>query len=176
MLTDYRDFVLLKASPSRSIPESHFHLTHACLGLTTEYLELILSTSRENTEEELGDFLWYLILTAHALEFNIDNLPLEVPPKERKSLTIKTLGDMLENFISLCKKEIIYGNPQQGVLITCFFGLWREFLFHLQSCEFPLDLCLVQNKEKLNKRYQATFSQEEAAERKDKQWLSVLLN
>jgi NTP pyrophosphatase (non-canonical NTP hydrolase) len=169
MLSDYRDFVLLKASPARSIPEAHFHLTHGCLGLTTEYLELILSTCRENTEEELGDFLWYLILTAHALGYNIDNLPTEVPTTERKGMTIKTLGEMLENFISLAKKEIIYGNPQQGVIITCFYGLWREFLFHLRACEFPLDLCLVQNKDKLNKRYQDSFSQEEAAERKDKQ-------
>jgi hypothetical protein len=129
----------------------------------------VLASSRENTEEELGDFLWYLILTAHSLDYNIDNLPLDVPPVERGSLTIRRLGDMLENFVSIAKKHVIYNNPQGGVIITAFYGLWREFLFHLQSCEYPLDLCLAQNVEKLNKRYKDTFSQEEAAERKDKQ-------
>lgn len=168
MFNDYKLFVLTKASPSRELPEDHFHLLHACLGLSTEYLELCLSSSRTNTEEELGDFLWYMVLAAHALDQDLTTLPVELPPKERGSLTIKRLGEMLEAFVSIVKKHIVYGNDQSKILPKTYYGLWVEFMYHLQSCNYPLELCIAMNMDKLNKRYKNTFSQEEAEARKDK--------
>ena len=168
-LEEYQQFVLSKAAPPRNIALTDFNLIHSCFGLGTEYLELIMSSTRENTDEELGDFLWYLMLSAHAIEYDIYSLPQSMPLKDSKPLTIKQLGDRLENFLSVCKKQIIYGNPQDAVMHKAFYELWVEYIFHLQSCNFPLQLCISANINKLNERYQASFSQEEAAARKDKQ-------
>lgn len=169
MLSEYQLFVLSKASPPRHLPIDSFHLIHSCLGLTTEYLELVLSHSRENTEEELGDFFWYMMLTAHSLNYHLDNLPLELPVKDRPNLTLRNLGNMLENFVSIAKKHVIYGNDQTSVLSKAFYGLWLDFVYHMQSCNYSLELAISENVAKLNQRYSTTFSPEEAAARKDKE-------
>jgi hypothetical protein len=169
MLFDYKLFVLTKASPSRDLDESVFHLSHACFGLATEYLELIISSDRANTEEELGDFCWYMLLAGHAVDYDLSTLPLELPSKERPTLTIRRMCEMLETFISLAKKHIIYGNDQTGLLKQAYYGLWISFIYHLQACDYPLELCIKENMDKLNQRYKDTFTQEEAAERRDKQ-------
>ena len=169
MLYDYKLFVLTKAAPPREIPEEHFHLNPAALGIAAEYLELILSFERHNTEEELGDLLWFLILAGNAIDYPIGQLPTERPIREQPNLSIRNLGMMVETFISLAKKHICYDLEQTALLYKAYGGLWEAFIFHLQACNFPLDICVATNQDKLNKRYQATFSQEEAAERKDKQ-------
>lgn len=168
-LEEYQQFVLSKAAPPRDLPASYFHLVHVSFGLGTEYLELIMSSTRENTDEELGDFLWYLMLTTYAINYDIATLPRSMPLKDSKPLTIKQLADRLENFLSVCKKQVIYNNPQDAVMHKAFYELWVEYIFHLQSCNFPLQLCISANINKLNERFQSSFSQEEAAARKDKQ-------
>ena len=167
-LDDYQQFVLSKAAPSRTLDSKYFNLIHACFGLGTEYLELIMSSTRENTDEELGDFLWYLMLTAKAVNYDVQTLPDALPPREARPLTIRQLGDMLENFLSICKKQIIYNNPQDALIHKAFYGLWIQYIYHLQSCNFPLALAISTNMEKLNCRYEFAFTQKEAAERKDK--------
>jgi hypothetical protein len=168
MLYEYKLFVLKKAAPPREIPEEHFNLNHAALGIATEYLELVLSFERHNTEEELGDLLWFLILAGHSLNYPIGQLPTALPIKEQPDLSIRNLGRMVETFVSLTKKHICYNNDQTELLYKAYRGLWDSYIFHLQACNFPFDICVATNQDKLNKRYQATFSQEEAAERKDK--------
>jgi NTP pyrophosphatase (non-canonical NTP hydrolase) len=168
MLYDYALFVQLKAAPARPIPQEYFNLVHAALGIATEYLELVLSFERHNTEEELGDLLWFLTLAADAIQVPFDRLPTELPIKEQPNLSIRNLGAMVETFVSLVKKEVCYNLDQSQIFTKAFLGLWEAFIYHLQACNFPLSVCISTNQDKLNKRYQATFSQEEAAERKDK--------
>lgn len=168
MLYDYKLFVLKKAAPPRDILEEHFNLNHAALGIATEYMELILSFERHNTEEELGDLLFFLVLAGHSVNYPIGELPTELPIREQPNLSIRNLGGMVETFVSLVKKHIYYDNDQSELLVKAYRGLWDSFIFHLQACNFPFDICVATNQAKLNQRYQDTFSQEEAAERKDK--------
>lgn len=169
MLYEYALFVQLKAAPARPIPHKYFNLVHATLGIASEYLELVLSFERKNTEEELGDLLWFLALAADALQIPFDLLPTELPIKEQPNLSIRNLGMMVETFVSLTKKEVCYNLDQAQIFNKAYLGLWEAFIYHLQACNFPLAICISTNQDKLNKRYAAAFSQKEAAERKDKQ-------
>ncbi len=168
LLPDYQQYVSLKAAPPKPISIDHHDLVHSALGLASEYLELVLSHDRHNSEEELGDLSWYLMLIANTVQYPLDDLPISVPPKDRPTLTIRTLGEMVETFVSLVKKHVIYGNDQLDLLHKSFHGLWMAFLYHLQACNYPLDLCIRDNQRKLNERYASSFTPEEAAERKDK--------
>lgn len=168
MLKDYQKFVLSKAAPEAEFSIPDFHLMHGCLGLSTEFLELSLSSTSENTQEELGDLCFYLIFVANWIEFPLDNLPLLVTKKELPAISLKQLAGALEDFISSAKKHLIYRNRQDQNLRICFYKLWIAFLAHCTMCEYPIDLCIVENQAKLAKRYKDSFSQEEAEQRKDK--------
>lgn len=168
-LYSYRLFVLSKAAPAYVIASPrHFDLVHAALGLATEFLELELSTTKENTHEELNDLGWYMQLTAHALNIVSGALPLEAK-RETTELTVLTLRRTLEEFLSCVKKVIIYQNEEAALkLPPLFMKMWNAYIVHLASCNYTLELAVAENQDKLNKRYAAKFTKEESALRKDK--------
>lgn len=168
-LYNYRLFVLNKAAPAYPIiSPRHFDLVHATIGLATEFLELELSTTMENTHEELNDLGWYMQLTAHALNIVSGALPLEAK-RGTTELTILTLRRTLEEFLSCVKKVIIYQNEEAALkLAPLFMKMWDAYLLHLDSCNYNLELAIAENEDKLNKRYAAKFTKEESALRKDK--------
>lgn len=166
MFKDYQQFVLSKAAPPRSISERDFQLLHSALGLATEFMELDTSKDHEEVREELGDLAWYMMLTAHAVGFPIDNLPdITTTPKHPWD----EMSSKLETFISLVKKHCIYGSNKAQELPVAFHALWRAFLGLLQDHLIQLDELIVENQAKLNKRYAAAFSTQESEDRKDKQ-------
>ena len=169
-LIQYQNFVLSKEAPPPSLTATQVRLVHGALGLATETLELSQSHDRTNTIEELEDILWYLMLNASVLEINLHNLELELPfdPKQN-SLPYNDLEAKVEEYLSLCKKLLIYGQEVHLQVGEAFKELWKAFLIHISACNISLPILIEGNTAKLSKRYASSFSQEESALRKDKQ-------
>lgn len=166
MFKDYQQFVLSKAAPPRPINERDFQLLHAALGLSTEFLEYDIAHNREDILEEVGDLVWYMMLTAHAVEFPVTNLPDSVEPRNHPLLDLST---DIERFVSLIKKHCIYGADKTKELPLVFYSMWRSFVAFCQDEEIELDVLIAENQDKLNKRYAAAFTTQESEDRKDKQ-------
>jgi NTP pyrophosphatase (non-canonical NTP hydrolase) len=169
LLSTYQEFVLHKAAPPSPIHESYWDMLHAALGLATEVMELSLSTTRDNTEEELGDTCWYLMLAAHSINIDVNFLPVTVDPRKRMwTLSLQGLTRCTETYLSLIKKEVFYKSSQLANLRVAYNELWEAFLYHCIACNYPLELCIAENTAKLNQRYADKFSTQESDERKDK--------
>jgi hypothetical protein len=166
MFKDYQQFVLSKAAPPRPINERDFQLLHAALGLSTEFLELDVAGNSTELQEELGDLAWYMMLTAHAVDFPVTNLPdMTTTPKHPWD----EMSTKLETFVSLVKKHCIYGSNKTQELPVAFHAMWRAFLGLLEDHQIQLDVLIAENQDKLNKRYAAAFTTQESEDRKDKQ-------
>lgn len=163
-LIEYQLFVLNKAAPYRQQTQYDWDLLHAALGLSTEYLELVAYTSEENLKEELGDFLWYLMLAAHAIKYDITQLPL-VPSTHGTTIDIYI---ELEVFVSLVKKQCIYGKEKNAELTSAFNALWFSFLATLDISSLYVQTLIHANRIKLDQRYADKFTAEESEARKDK--------
>jgi len=168
-MNEYRTFVLHKAAPAYPITNTVlFNLLHGALGLATEFLELELSTTSENTHEELNDLGWYLQLSAHSINIVPEALPVTAK-RETTELTLNVLRRTLEEYVSCVKKVAIYQNIDAELLLVANFqALWKAYLLHLTSCNYTLELAIAENMDKLNKRYKAKFTKEESSLRKDK--------
>lgn len=166
MFKDYQQFVLSKAAPPRPVSDKDFQLLHAALGLATEFLELDVAGNGTERQEELGDLAWYMMLTAHAVEFPVTNLPDKTTTPKRPW---DEMSSKLETFVSLVKKHCIYDSNKAEELPVAFYAMWRAFLGLLAEHQIQLDELIVQNQAKLNKRYAAAFSTQESEDRKDKQ-------
>lgn len=166
MFKSYQRFVLSKAAgPHQLKSEGDFHLLHAALGLATEFLELNIAIDPENTKEEVGDLCWYMMLAAKAIDFPVDNLPDSVPSSKQP---MRDLAESTEAFLSLVKKQCIYGSPKAEELKVSFFVMWRAYLALVQDFEFAIDEIIAENQDKLNKRYATSFTTQESEDRKDK--------
>jgi len=171
-LPDYTNtLVLIKEAPPSAILDVQLQrLNHVQMGLATETLELILARDRSNALEELGDLLWYLALGADVLEVPQTELETEVRfDAHTNHLTLDELSYYVEQFISQCKKQLIYGTDQIVNIKTTYYYVWRAFLHHCSACNVTLEYLIEQNTAKLNKRYSSSFSQEESESRPDKQ-------
>ncbi len=163
-LAPYQEFVLQKAAPAYHIGDHHFHLLHAALGLSTELLELMQSTTRTNTIEELGDMYWYLSFASH--HCGIYEIPIITGKLNTNILTERVLIEEVEVWVSLVKKLVIYTKPQ--VLQEPLLLVWNAFQNHLSACHIELEELEALNIAKLRIRYSTTFSPEESEARKDK--------
>lgn len=167
MITTYRDFVLSKEAPFYEIKaRKSFRLIHCGLGLTTELLELIQSRNRDNTIEESGDLLWYLILTSDVLSILPESLPLYYEPKIENEITIDRLIKETEAFVSLIKKDVIYTKSKK--LENQFNLMWLAYLRHVKNCNLTVEYLIKMNMDKLGLRYEKAFTPEESETRKDK--------
>lgn len=170
MLNEYSKFVDRKAAPPRELSVLDFHLLHCALGLATEILELSLSNTRENTEEEIQDLCWYGMLTA-----NTCGLPPRELPTSRKfdthssRLPLRDLQAATEELVSQIKKHVIYNKPRTITIYECFKAFWDALLLYIDACGYSLELAIVANRTKLDERYKDGFTSEESETRKDKQ-------
>lgn len=163
-LIEYQLFVLNKAAPYREVTQYDWDLLHAALGLSTEYLELVAYTSEENLKEELGDFLWYLMLAAHAIKYDVTQLPIVLS----RDVTTIDMYIELEMFVSLVKKQCIYGKEKNAELTAAFTSLWFSFMANLNISVISLTDLIHANRMKLDIRYSDKFTAEESESRKDK--------
>lgn len=173
-LSTYTEFVLSKAAPPRTeLTEKNAQLAHVALGLSTEMLELSLSTSAHNTLEEMGDLLWYIVLGRATLNipellFNDNQCDLSVTQiKKENILPLKNLTIEIEDLVSSIKKQVIYNKPQANLPAKLMI-VWFCFTRYMLACNLTLDEIISHNEAKLNKRYAASFTPEESEQRKDK--------
>lgn len=170
MLEDYSKFVLQKAAKDHALYAREFDLLHCALGLATETLELQQSTTAENTEEELGDLLWYLTFTAATLNLSFAQMEMThndtVFNAKSNTLPQKNMAAEVEEFVSTIKKKVIY--QQEVDLAFPFMVLWHSFAMYCSACNITLHQLVNSNKEKLEKRYKEKFTTEESASRNDK--------
>lgn len=169
MLTEYAEFVLIKAAPPRELTPGEAALVHAALGLSTEILELNLSVSSENTQEEIQDLLWYSIYTATCLNIDISHLPKRLTFDRHSSrLPLRDLQASVEMLVSAIKKHVIYRKERHSELQTLFHFVWNSLLVYIDACNYSLELAIHENRKKLDTRYAAAFTSEESEVRKDK--------
>ena len=170
MLETHQQMVLSKAAQPYDMTHLEFNLLHAALGLATEVLELQQSTTRENTEEELGDLLWYLNYTASLLFITVEGMEQEFEAacmdKHANFLPQKELAAKIEGLVSNIKKSIIY--QQMMLLEESFVATCIALCYHCKACDFSLGQLITSNTAKLEKRYKKTFTTEESASRNDK--------
>ena len=170
MLPEYQQFVLSKEAPPATIPAHNSRLLHVALGIATELLELDLSTTRDNTLEELGDFLWYLTLGSDVLNVPLVDLPLKMDISPHSNhLSLVLLKEDAELFVSLVKKQVIYGSPVMEEILACYLSLWSSFVYHAAFCSTDIGYLVSTNQAKLEARYKASFTTQESEERRDKQ-------
>ncbi len=167
----YRTFVLKKAAAPHIVNNIEFELLHCALGLATEILELQQSTTSENTEEELGDLLWYLTYTSKVLNITIEGMEQEFEVTKIDShanfLPQNVLAANIETFVSKVKKKVIY--RQEINIETNFVDMWMTFCYYCKICNLTLEGLIDSNIDKLNKRYEGSFTKEESISRNDKE-------
>ncbi len=178
MLYEHQKMVLHKAAQPYDFTPLEFNLLHAALGLAAEVLELQQSSTRENTQEELGDLLWYLNYTASLLDITTEGMEQEFVAaeldrstmryhiKHSNSLPQKVLAAKVEEMVSDIKKRVIY--QQDKNLEKSFVALWISFCYHCKACHFSLEQLITSNTKKLEERYKKSFTTEESASRNDK--------
>jgi NTP pyrophosphatase (non-canonical NTP hydrolase) len=160
-LLTYQDFVLGKAAPYRQLTQLEWDMLHGALGLVTEYLEIQIAKTTVNLSEEIGDFLWYLMLSAYSIDLRVTEL-------HRDYVVALSMDHYLEEYVSLVKKHCIYGKEKQIELQTAFNQLWCCFMNRIDFKGLDINVLIQENMDKLNKRYTTSFTPEESEIRKDK--------
>lgn len=168
MFESYQQFVLQKEAPPPKLSPTSIRLVHVALGIATETMELSLSNTRTNTEEELGDLCWYFFLAFDVLYIDLTSLPTEgTYDIHQNELPNRVFERQVENFVSCCKKALIY---QQDILVEEeLLATWVAFLSLVRACNLSLEYLLASNQEKLEKRYKEKFTKEESIQRNDKE-------
>jgi NTP pyrophosphatase (non-canonical NTP hydrolase) len=169
MLREYSEFVTRKAAPPRELSTQDFNLNHCALGLATEILELTLSNTRGNTEEEIQDLCWYGMLTANTLRLLPGNLPVRKKFDLHSShLPLRDLQIATEDLVSQIKKHVVYAKPRLEIINLSFITFWDALLVYIDACGYSLELAIIANRTKLDERYKDGFTSEESELRKDK--------
>ncbi len=163
-------------------------LNHACLGMITEYFELLGTTTVEHAEEEIGDFFWYVALAATAMD-----LPLQTVMGTNDINTFQ-VGDALEKgneprhgfelalgrFTTMVKRLAIYEKPlTEEMKRGAFFDLRIMSVKMAVICDqrgVALRTALRLNIEKLRKRFPDKYSDEAAEARADKGGLDATVS
>ena len=109
-MTDYTTLAMRTMKPMGS---DALDFAHAALGMVDESYELILSTSEENTLEELGDLLWFVALAGQATMCHPFPAEQGLHDDDRGDGTILTMVEWLHEHASLlagrAKKWMVSG-------------------------------------------------------------------
>ena len=139
---------------------------HAAIGMVGEVRELRDSTGRENTIEELGDFVFYLQAYVNTLQdacFHYE-APSVVPP------SIEQLDIAAHTLLDLAKKEVIYckafDESKVSQIVDALWQLVASYTWGKLACNM-IDV-VVANRDKLEKRYPSGYSNAAAQARADK--------
>lgn len=139
---------------------------HAAIGMVGEVRELRDSTGRENTIEELGDFVFYLQAYANTLQvpcYRYVAPSVVLPSIEQLDIAAHTLLD-------LAKKEVIYckafDESKVSQIVDALWQLVASYTWGKLACNM-IDV-VVANRDKLEKRYPSGYSNAAAQARADK--------
>ncbi len=151
--------------PSNLIGDArtHYRLTHATLGLASEFKET--TDSNANLLEEIGDYFWYLNLLTDALGVSLDDV--EIDYLSAGSDLFINLGESVGDIANLVKRHIFYGKEiEQEDILASVAQLFKDLAELLNDDGHTLEQCLDANIRKLEKRYpNLRFEQEQALNR-----------
>src|SRR5690554_3487676 len=82
--------------------------THACLGLVTEYHELVNATDEQNKREEEGDMCWYIALACHVIDVDWPQFMLNVT---------RPLDELVHELADIAKKRFAYGKRPPTIVV-----------------------------------------------------------
>lgn len=140
---------------------------HAAIGMVGEVRELRDSTGRENTIEELGDFMFYL----HAYGNTLPDTMMDVVDKlGDASPSVDQLDIAAHKLLDFAKKETIYCKAFDESNVSQIVGeLWYFVAAYARA---ELTMCIpelmIANIAKLEKRYPSGYSNAAAQARADK--------
>ena len=141
---------------------------HAAIGMVGEVRELRDSTGRENTIEELGDFVFYLQAYANTLTESMVYISDYVDTKE--SVTIEQFDTAAHALLDLAKKEVIYCKAFDESKVMSIVGCLWWLVGQYASTELVMCIpeIMAANYVKLEKRYPSGYSNAAAQARADK--------
>ena len=174
----YQEFVQSKAKSASAILADinafdHSTLTltlnrmHGVVGLITELNEIQVAPDEKNLIEELGDYLFYLVLLKMHVPAKVHMFdPVENYDWERARYAAGELLDLT------AKREVIYARElneeQVGQFELHMESVEGYFFFMLHQLGMTEVEIMAGNMAKLDKRYAAGYSNEAAAARADK--------
>jgi hypothetical protein len=149
-----------------------FSLLHAAIGVVGELHEYRRSPTQKNAREELGDALFYMVAGELAIDADPAQLPIEwggagYAAAEEALTNAETLAHVL---LDKCKKYALYCKPVDVDYLRRMLWALRCELRALADREgVSLETLEVLNRQKLEKRYPAGYSNEAAQARADKE-------
>lgn len=164
-LHEYQKAAMRTMSPQQetTLTSRTQQLVHCCLGIAGELGEIITSQDRHNTIEEIGDFMWYLAGTAHALGIDLDNIDLgykiSEEPFDDLTTNVAIIADKIKRHIYYkvtLDVEVI--ERAVGNCIVCLEDLSAENGVTLEEC-------MITNIDKLSVRYPDKFDEGKAVRR-----------
>ncbi|MGK2884391.1 MAG: hypothetical protein ACSLE8_06380 [Rhodococcus sp. (in: high G+C Gram-positive bacteria)] len=185
-LNEYQALALRTA---KMYPTMAANLSHAALGLATEFLEVISATMVDHVKEEVGDFCWYIPLAAHSLGLQLGDLVAEaysIPVDEATAnylqgvvlvpgLSVSLLREGAKptgDFITMVKRVAIYDklltDGMRAQARLDIVGMIRYAATVSGFSGFTLAAALRDNIAKLKARFPDKFSNEAAEARADK--------
>jgi hypothetical protein len=155
MTTDYPSFVSARLSPN------HREL-HIALGLLGEWHEYCYANNLMEEIEELGDLCFYLQsgINVFGLSYQLDK------PVHHRNVLKYDIDHALHKFADEVKKRYIYGLDNRPVIEL--FHEVLTLLHHYINLQGVISHIIMDNMNKLSKRYQTQFTPQEAEARKDK--------
>lgn len=168
MMQQYKEFVLARVSPPRTLTDVEFHVIHGAIGLATESLELFIADKNRDTlneAEELGDLLFYLVFLANSIMVDPVTLPLHSAFMDKAP----PLDNALEELVSFCKKVVIYNQDKYAELRVQYLATWNAFVADLDVRGYSIPTLIKANTDKLSKRYKEKFTVKESINRADKE-------
>lgn len=139
-------------------------IAHCALGILGELAEIHLES---NTNEELGDLLFYLIALTELMNVPIPDILEGLPPENTEEGSIHLLCQTCEELANRIKKVIFYKQElgkHYGQIVNLTI-LCIQRIAHIT----PIIPLIDSNTGKLTKRYDSGFSTKASEERKDKE-------
>lgn len=188
-----KDYQALAIRTAKMFPTLEENLTHAVIGMITELGELATAIKRafiygqgytpkilENILEEVGDFMWYVALAAHALDFELD-----VMLGEDQGCTVTEMQEGLVRHpdyematpvhrLRVIANYLVQFDGSQDMVHVGIMVLSLTALLH--ELGLSLDDACAQNIEKLKLRFPDAYSDEAAEARADKGGLPATLS
>lgn len=141
------------------IRDSLYHLTHACLGLSTELAELIVADGPVNEAEELGDLCWYAAIPMRVL--CISAYPVLLI--DRDVAGTNNIAVAIGDFTDFIKRDFAWSKEYDvDKFASATFSIWNALYSYSDLIGVPMPIIFDANIAKLAKRFPNKFNLEDA--------------
>lgn len=184
---DFNEYHALAQRTAKQYPTQVANLNHAALGLATEFMECVVEYDPKKSEEELGDYCWYIPVACQALGVKLGDLMLDATGHSNANalqasvnlnqsvmkLGAKATGDLITMVkrLKIYEKELtpeMRGNALNDIVKMVSFAAQLA-----ESVGYSLASALRNNIFKLKLRFPDAYSNEAAEGRADKEGLDA---